>query len=108
MEKKILKGLEKNEYKFETIVEDLLESKIRWLCDKFPHNEWSGILFYETEGKLVDGTLKVFCKDMHLMDYGSSTFTEYYEDSSMIEYMDDNDLLMCNIGIIHSHNTMAK
>ena len=104
---KVLKNLEKSTYKFTTIVEDLLESKIRWLCEKFPHNEWSGILFYETEGKLADGSLKVYCKDMHLMDYGSATFTEYYEDGSMIKYMDDHDLLLCNIGIIHSHNTMA-
>ena len=105
--RKTFKNLEKSTYKFTTVVEDLLESKIRWLCDRFPHNEWSGLLFYETEGKLADGTLKVLCKDMHLMDYGSATFTEYYEDASIIKYMDDNDLLLCNIGIIHSHNTMA-
>ena len=43
---KVLKNLEKSTYKFTTIVEDLLESKIRWLCEKFPHNEWSGILFW--------------------------------------------------------------
>jgi hypothetical protein len=84
-----------------------LETKIRFLCDKLPHNEWSGTLFYTVEGTFEDNTLHLYAKDFYLQDVGTSGFTSFQDDITLSSYMVDNDLLDCEIGLMHSHNTMA-
>ena len=41
------------------------------------------------------------------MDIGSSTYTEFDMNPYVISYMTDNDLLDCQVGLIHSHNNMT-
>lgn len=83
-----------------------LERKIRKLASKIPNLEWSGVLFYTSDGKLSDGTLVLTALDVHLMDIGSSGRTSFEVDESVISYMTANDLLDTEIGLIHSHHTM--
>lgn len=89
------------------LIKDKVEAKIRFLCNKINHIEWSGVLFYTPEGKLEEGTLKIVCEDIFLMDIGSSGFTKFSEDADIIAYQMEHDLLDCKTGLIHSHNTMA-
>ena len=89
------------------LIENQVEAKIRFLCNKISHIEWSGVFFYMPEGKLEEGTLKIVCKDIFLMDIGSSGYTRFAEDADIIAYQMEHDLLDCKTGLIHSHNTMA-
>lgn len=87
-----------------------VEAKIRHLCSVVHDVEWSGTLFYRYNGSLDDGTFKVTCVDLFVMDIGSSVYTEFKESADVISYRIDNDLLGDDImeGLIHSHNNMAK
>jgi hypothetical protein len=42
------------------------------------------------------------------MDVGNATYTEWCADADVISYMIENDLLHTQMGIVHSHNQMAK
>lgn len=84
-----------------------LEDKIRILCSNIPTVEWSGVLFYRPKGDLDEGTFEVDCVDLLLMDIGTSTYTEFETSPDLAEYVANNfDLFDCQIGLIHSHNTM--
>lgn len=88
---------------YKLIIEEKVENKIRYLCNKFPHNEWCGILFTNYKGSFEKHDLEITCKDILLMDIGSHTFTEFDENADIISYMTDNDLLDCDEMLIHSH-----
>lgn len=88
-----------------TIPEDV-ENKIRFLCNKIPDVEWSGILFYTYEGSFKDNNLNVICKDIHLMDIGTTTTTCYEVDVTIAGFMADHNLINYKLGLIHSHNRM--
>lgn len=89
------------------VIEKSLENKIRLLCSRFPDNEWSGILFY-TKKKDKKNRCTITCKDLFLMDIGSSVYTEFELNADVINYMSSNmELLDCNTGLIHSHNRMS-
>lgn len=109
MKKKNPKSEQENHTIFDMIIPRNVESKIRHLCSIIHDVEWSGVLFYTPEGSLDDGTFKVTCKDIFVMDVGSSTYTEYNDSPDILTYRVHHDLLDPSIqeGLIHSHNNMA-
>lgn len=78
-----------------------VEAKIRFWCGRLPDNEWSGVLFYETEGTFGRDGFVATAVDFIVMDVGSSTHTQFDESNEMISYMTENDLLDCKTGLIH-------
>lgn len=99
------------EERYDLVIPKDVEQKIRILCREISNIEWSGVLFYTIEGTLSDNNLKIKCKDILLMDVGSSATTEYTINADISSYMVDNpELLSPNVyrGLIHSHHNMAK
>lgn len=78
-----------------------LEDKIRFTCNKIHEVEWSGILFYTFEGTFENNDLKIIAKDFIPMDIGTSTFTSFDMNADVINYMTENNLLDCKLGLIH-------
>lgn len=83
-----------------------LESKIRSLCNRFRDKEYSGTLFYKTEGSMKDNNLTVIADDFYLQDIGSGAFTSFSNDTSLAAYIVSNDLVGYYQGLMHSHNQM--
>lgn len=106
MENPQIQLIKKSELYKLTVTQEL-EKKIRFLCDKLPHNEWSGTLFYTIEGSFEDNNLHVICKDFFLQDVGESTYTEFQNDVDLAGYIAEHELWDCYTGLMHSHNTMA-
>lgn len=104
MDKNILK---KQDNTYKLIITPELEEKIRFLCARFPNNEYSGVLFYDYTGKFEDNSLVLTAKDFCLMDYGSATYTEFDSNPEICNYMIENDLLECQQALLHSHNVMG-
>ena len=98
--------MRKSKSSYKIIVSESLEKKIRHLCQSISTIEWSGVLFYKKEGEFQDDTLVITAVDLVLLDIGTSTYTEFDMSPEVISYQVDNDLLDCEIGLIHSHNTM--
>lgn len=94
-----------SEYKL-TVTQNL-EDKIRFLCSKLPHTEYSGTLFYTTEGSFETKDLHIIAKDFYLQDVGSSGFTEFKNDVGLASFMVQNGLFDCYTGLLHSHHNMA-
>lgn len=88
---------------------DKVLHQIKYLCREIPKVEWSGILFYKIEGSIKDPeNMKVILVDILPMNKGTTAYTEYTIDISVIEYMEENEHLEeCKMGHIHSHNTMG-
>lgn len=101
--------LRKSASTFKIVIPESVEAKIRYLCSIVHDVEWSGTLFYRHEGSLEDGTFKVICVDLFVMDIGSSAYTEYDESPDVLTYRIEHDLLGEDIqeGLIHSHNNMS-
>lgn len=87
--------------KYSLVVTKSLEDKIRYLCAKFPDNEYSGALFYRVEGDFSTNDLKIVCVDFYICDIGSSTYTEFETRPEVVSYMCNNDLIDCYIGLLH-------
>lgn len=104
MDKNILK---KQDNTYKLIITPELEEKIRFLCARFPNNEYSGVLFYDYTGRFEDNSLVLTAKDFCLMDYGSATYTEFNKSAEICNYMIENDLLGCQQGLMHSHDQMS-
>lgn len=104
---KKLPELKKESDTFKLIIPKEVEEKIRHLCRCVPDVEWSGRLFYRTEGSIANKDLIITCVDIYPMDIGSTTYTEFDETPDYFGYMVDKDLMDCNIGLIHSHNWMS-
>lgn len=104
MDKNILK---KQDNTYKLIITPELEEKIRFLCAKFPNNEYSGVLFYDYTGRFEDNSLVLTAKDFCLMDYGSATYTEFDKSAEICNYMIEHDLLECQQGLMHSHDQMS-
>lgn len=93
---------------FKMIIPEEVEKKIKYICQRIPYKEWSGTLFYTHEGSMEEENLVITCKDIYVMDIGTSAYTEFDMSPDVISYMTDNtDLLDCQMGLIHSHNQMA-
>lgn len=104
MDKNILK---KQDNTYKLIITPELEGKIRFLCARFPNNEYSGVLFYDYTGRFEDNSLVLTAKDFCLMDYGSATYTEFDKSAEICNYMIEHDLLECQQGLMHSHDQMS-
>ena len=98
----------KKDNRYKLIITPSLEEKIRFLCARFPNNEYSGVLFYDYTGRFEDNSLVLTAKDFCLMDYGSATYTEFNKSAEICNYMIEHDLLECQQGLCHSHDKMAK
>lgn len=93
---------------FKLIVPEDVEAKIRYLIRKFPHNEWSGILFTTHTGSFTAKNLVITCKDIYPMAAGSSGFTEFNMSEDVAAYMAQHiELFNCELMLIHSHHTMG-
>lgn len=97
----------KKDNRYKLIITPALEEKIRFLCARFPNNEYSGVLFYDYTGRFEDNSLVLTAKDFCLMDYGSATYTEFDSNPEICNYMIENDLLECQQALLHSHNVMG-
>lgn len=94
---------------FNLFIPKEVEEKIRYMCKEIPNVEWSGVLFYTPEGNFGDEGFNIKCVDFYLMDIGTAGATDFYMSPQVIAYMTENkELLDCQMGLIHSHNTMAK
>lgn len=85
----------------------LVEEKIRYMCNKYPTKEWSGVLFYKATGSFERENLTLTTVDLLVLDLGSSTFTEYPNHPEIAYFMAENGYEKFSRGLIHSHNTMA-
>lgn len=87
---------------------EVFYNKIKYLCNKIPLVEWSGVLFYSTKGNITQPEkFQIQLEEIFLMDIGSSAYTEYELNEDLIEYrMENPESLDWKIGHIHSHNNM--
>ena len=97
---------------FNLVIPENVEGKIRYLCDKFPTTEWSGILFYKINGSFEDiDNLEFTCVDIYVMNVGNPGFTEFDDSEDIISYRATHadTLLQEGIyeGLIHSHHSMS-
>lgn len=93
---------------YKLIVPEKVEEKIRYLMRKFPSTEWSGILFYTHKGNFESNDLVITCEDIFPMDLGDATFTNFKMTPDVSGYIAQNiDLFDCEMGLVHSHHTMA-
>lgn len=100
----------KSSTKYKLVVEQSLEEKIRFLCLMKKNVEWSGVLFYKTEGTFEEGNFTVRALDVFLMDVGNAVFTSFKDTPEIASYAYDTPLLREDgiyEGLIHSHNNMA-
>ena len=94
---------------YKLIVPAKVEEKIRYLIRKYPHTEWSGVLFIKHTGSFEDNNLVITCEDLYPMDLGTTGWTEFKMNEDVTSYMAENiELFECDMGLIHSHHTMAK
>lgn len=109
MSEKPLPQLIKQSSTYKLVIPAKVESIIRYLIRKYPHTEWSGILFYSHEGNFEDNNLVLTCQDILPMDLGSSGWTEFRMSPDVAAYMAKNiELFDCEIGLVHSHHSMGK
>lgn len=94
---------------YKLIVPEKVEEKIRYLVRKFPHTEWSGVLFYTHVGTFEKGDLVITCEDIFPMDLGNATFTDFKMSSDVASYIAQNiELFDCDMGLSHSHHVMQS
>ena len=106
---KAITHLKKNEQSsYKMIITKELERKIRFICSKIHNIEWSGVLFYTHEGEFEDNSLVIKAVDLVVLDIGDATTTHFQcSNPDVITYMVDNDLLDCDMALIHSHHAMS-
>jgi len=80
-----------------------VESKIRYLQNKFPSTEWSGVLFYSYTGSFGNNNLVITCQDIYPMDLGNSTYTEFHMNEEVTAYVTEHfdKLWECEMGLVH-------
>lgn len=101
-------SLEKRTDTYKLVIPADVEKKIRHLCNRISQVEWSGTLFYTYSGSYEEGNLEIKCVDIFPMDIGSQAYTEFDMSPDVIAYMTGHpELLDCQMGLIHSHNSMS-
>lgn len=83
--------------------------KIKLLCKNIPKVEWSGVLFYTTEGSIKNPTtFKITLKDILPMHVGDAHSTEYQLDDKFINFIEEDFDVRATwqVGHIHSHHCM--
>lgn len=86
-----------------------VQQQIDYLCREISSVEWSGVLFYDTEGSIENKeNFEITLKYVFPMDKGSGGSTEYeLGTDEMIDFrMNNPESLRWKIGHIHSHNNM--
>lgn len=87
---------------YKLIVPVKVEEKIRYLIRKFPHTEWSGVLFYKHQGTFENDDLVITCEDIYPMDLGNAVYTEFKMSEDVAAYMAENiELFDCDSGLVH-------
>lgn len=83
---------------------------MKHLCSEISAVEWSGVLFFETEGEInSEQGLTITPIDIYPMDKGSSAYTEYDFSEQVFDYYDHfPERFGMKYGHIHSHNTMQS
>jgi len=84
--------------------------QIQYLCKLISKVEWSGALFYTTEGSIEKPeTFKITLKTILPLDMGSQAYTEYNLDERFMDFVEEDFEERCTwkLGHIHSHNSMA-
>jgi len=105
---KILPRLIKQSATYKLFVPREVEGKIRYLIRKFPHTEWSGVLFTTHSGTFENGDLEIYCVDLFPMDIGTNGWTEFKMTPDVSAYMAKNiELFDCDLSLVHSHHTMG-
>lgn len=96
-------------YNYKLIIPAEVERKIRFACQKVWSTEWSGTLFFTHEGSFENNDLVIRCVDIYIMDIGTQAYTEFDMNPDVIAYMTEHtELLDCQIGLLHSHNSMPS
>lgn len=108
VQQKILKMVQRSDmYNYKLSIPIEVERKIRFICQKVWDTEWSGILFFTYQGSFENNDLVIACKDIYVMNIGTQAYTEFDMNSDVISYMTEHqELLDCQMGLIHSHNNM--
>lgn len=95
------------------VIDEQIDDKIRYLCNKINDKEWSGLLLYITKGTIKDPeNMEFIAQDIIPMDVGTGASTEYkiHETDGTDRHMDycfkHPEALEWRIGGIHSHNSM--
>lgn len=95
------------------VIDEQIDDKIHYLCNKINDKEWSGLLLYITKGTIKDPeNMEFIAQDIIPMDVGTGTTTEYkiHETDGTDRHMDycfkHPEALKWRIGGIHSHNSM--
>ena len=101
----LIKG---SDTKFNLIITEELLNKIKYLCQVFPTQEWSGVLFYNTKGSIENiSGMELTAFDLYPLDLGSSIYTEFEHSKEYIGYISRHPELMdSHQGLVHSHNQM--
>lgn len=89
-------------------ISEEVQGQIRHFCHRIDKVEWSGVVFYTTNGNYKDmSKLEVNVVDIMLLSIdtaGTTSYQEYKEDRLM-DYIMENPGLQR--GTIHSHHTMS-
>lgn len=90
-------------------VSQKLQDQIHFLCKEVWNDEWSGMLFYETEGEFGQDNFKIVANELFPLDIGTQTYTEYQtSDPELIKFLMANpEARGMKKGHIHSHNNMG-
>lgn len=94
-------GFREKSDKFKLVIPEDVERKIREWCILNPTTEWSGTLFYTSEGSFENNDIEFTAKDFFVSDVGTSGFTIYEVTPEICNYMLENNLLDCSVGLIH-------
>lgn len=93
---------------YKLFVPKKVEEKIRYLIRKFPHTEWSGVLFIKHTGSFENNDLTITCEDLYPMDLGTSGWTEFKMNEDVTAYMAENiELFECDLALCHSHHSLG-
>ncbi len=107
MEEKKTTSLIKNAQSYNVIIENILESKIRFICSKLHNTEWSGIVFWTKTGSFEENNIEFRAHDFLLLDVGDTVSTAFDMTPQVIGYMTKHNLIGSFIGLLHSHHTMS-
>ena len=90
------------------IIPTKVEEKIRYLIHKFPHTEWSGVLFCSHKGSFENNDLTITCEDIYPMDLGTEGWTEFKMSEDVAAYIAENvELFDCDMQLVHSHHSLG-
>jgi len=87
-----------------------LQNQILYYHSLIGKTEWSGVLFYkELKGSINDlDNLELYATELYLQDIGSSAYTEYTNDESVVDMFDRvKDGMELRRGHIHTHHSMG-